>query len=114
MAQRFSKPFYNSKQWKVCREFILKRDKYLCTKCGNPAEEVHHVVRLTPENIKDAEIAVNETNLTSLCKNCHFKEHEDAKIKGTRLKNKKDFGDVVEGFEFDENGFVVQSPLVKK
>ena len=39
MAQRFSKPFYNSKEWKIVRAYILRRDQYLCTQCGEPAEE---------------------------------------------------------------------------
>ena len=29
------------------------RDRYMCTRCGRPAEEVHHIKHLTPENIND-------------------------------------------------------------
>lgn len=38
MARAFAKAFYNSKEWKVVREYVLKRDNYLCTKCDNPAQ----------------------------------------------------------------------------
>ena len=40
-----------------------------------PAEEVHHKIRLTPENINDPTIALNHDNLVALCKACHLKEH---------------------------------------
>lgn len=102
MAQRFSKAFYNSKRWQQVREYILKRDNYLCQHCGSPAEEVHHKVWLTPENIGDPNITINEDNLISLCKDCHFEVHKGQRI--SAIKN----DDVSDEFEFNEEGYLVR------
>ena len=68
MARDFSKAFYNSKEWEKVRQFVLLRDHHACTICGAPAEEVHHIKHLTPDNIGDVSITMNPANLTSLCK----------------------------------------------
>ena len=96
MAQRFSKPFYNSKEWKKVREYILRRDKYLCQICGNPGEEIHHQIHLTPQNINDLNISMHEGNLSTLCKECHFKQHAQ-----------KPSDELKDGYVFDENGYVI-------
>ena len=41
-----------------------------------PGDEVHHKIRLTPENITDPSIALNWDNLELLCKACHQEEHQ--------------------------------------
>lgn len=102
IAQRFSKGFYNSKQWQTIREYILKRDNYLCIQCGKPAEEVHHKVWLTPENIGDPNITSNEDNLVSLCKDCHFETHKGQRIEAM----KKDI--VSDEFEFNDEGYLIR------
>ena len=110
MARTFAKAFYNSKEWRVVREYILMRDKYLCTNCGNPAEEVHHIIHLTPQNITDINISLNAENLTCLCKNCHFDIHRVDKING--IKETHNSFDCDTEYEFDENGYLVKkSPL---
>lgn len=88
MAKEFAKAFYHSKVWKEVRESILKRDKYMCQMagCHNPAEEVHHKKRLTPDNINDVSITVNPDNLISLCGNCHKAIHAEDKCAGLRAK----------------------------
>lgn len=53
MAKPWAKPFYRSKQWRGVREYIIKRDNYLCQFCGLPAKEVHYVTHLNPTNIYD-------------------------------------------------------------
>lgn len=107
MAQRFSKAFYNSKQWHDIREYILKRDNYICQQCKiKPAEEVHHVVWLNPKNIGDVNVTSNESNLISLCKDCHFAIHRDQKIQAVMNANKKN--DVGDEYEFDSNGYLVR------
>ena len=108
MAREFSKSFYNSKEWQKCRSYVLKRDNYLCTKCGNPAEEVHHIIHLTPQNITDISISLNPDNLTCLCKDCHFAEHKADKIQG--IKQAHNIIDCDIQYEFDENGYLVISP----
>ena len=107
MARDFAKSFYDSAAWKKTRAYILMRDHYKCTRCSNPAEEVHHIIRLSPENMTDANITLNPKNLVSLCKDCHFKEHEAEKVHGTRKASGKNGGDCREGFHFDENGMLV-------
>ena len=94
MAQPWARAFYLSKLWRQQRQHALNRDRYSCVDCGGRAEEVHHIVELTPENITDYNVALNLDNLVSLCFDCHQKRHRGA-------------GDVVEGFVFDEDGQVV-------
>lgn len=100
MARDFAKSFYNSIEWKNTREYILKRDKYLC-RCGRPAEEVHHKIHLSPDNIGDPRITMNPENLVSLCKACHFEEHKGEHAKGREAGENY-------GYEFDENGMLVK------
>jgi len=102
VARNFSRRFYKSKAWRDTREYILKRDKYLCQDCREPAEEVHHIVKLTPENINDMTIALGENNLVSLCRNCHKKKH---------VKDRGEKTDAGDGYEFDANGYMVKAPL---
>ena len=76
----FAKTFYKSKAWQRVRESVMQRDGRLCVDCMKqglyrPAEEVHHITELTPENINDPEISLNMDNLVSLCKECHQKRH---------------------------------------
>ena len=104
MAREFSKPFYNSREWQKVRDYVLKRDCYLCCKCGKPAEEVHHIIHLTPGNIYDAGVNLNPDNLQSLCRGCHFKEHVEDKLYGKQAKNRN----FTDNYEFDENGLLVR------
>ena len=78
--REFARAFYKSQAWKHTREMIMQRDHRLCVDCLakgyiTPAEEVHHIIELTPENITDIGIALGEDNLVSLCRECHKKRH---------------------------------------
>lgn len=55
------------------REVILKRDGFCCTKCGaNKSLVVHHL----DGNGRGKEKPNNhESNLVTLCRSCHIKEH---------------------------------------
>ena len=80
----WAKHFYSSKAWKNCREYVRQRDHRLCVDCMQygyftPAEEVHHIIELTPDNINDPSITLNPDNLVSLCKECHKKRHGGVK-----------------------------------
>lgn len=97
MAKDYAKAFYASKAWKQCRAQVLRRDLYTCAECYGRAQEVHHRTELTPTNINDPMVSLNPDNLVSLCHDCHTKITKGAT------------GDVVEGYEFDENGNVVKS-----
>lgn len=96
MARDFAKQFYRSKEWQEVRQAILIRDHYLCVKCGAPAEEVHHIRHLSPENIGDLAVALDAKNLQSLCRECHFAEHRGEHGNGRKA------GET--GYYFDENG----------
>ena len=59
----------------------MQRDYYLCADClrkgiYTPADEVHHIIPLTPENINDESISLNMENLVSLCRDCHEQRHK--------------------------------------
>lgn len=101
MARDFAKALYNSKEWEVVRQTALMRDNYLCTKCGRPAEEVHHIVHLSPKNITDTNVTLNIDNLISLCKDCHFEEHRGEHAKGRASKEQQEY-------MFDENGYIIK------
>lgn len=73
--REFARSFYASKEWRQTREFIFQRDKGLCVRCGRPGEIVHHKIHLTPENIDDPTVTLNEDNLELLCRDCHGVEH---------------------------------------
>ena len=107
MARSFSQAFYKSKEWEQVRNFVLMRDKYLCQKCGRPAQEVHHIIHLTPDNIWNVNITLNPDNLVSLCREDHFAEHKRDKEEGKRRRSGRSEGDCAEGYNFDENGQLV-------
>lgn len=105
MAREFSKSFYNSKEWKETRAYVLKRDNYLCVKCGAPAAEVHHKEHLSESNIGDTAITMNPKNLISLCKDCHFAEHKGEHAGGRKAQEESEY-------TFDENGFLIPKALL--
>lgn len=74
--------FYKSKVWRNKREKILRRDGYLCQHCKwygkrTEAETVHHIKHLE----EYPELALVSSNLISLCKKCHNKEHPEKRRK---------------------------------
>lgn len=104
MAQSWAKPLYNSAAWAKVRNYCMKRDNYLCqcykllggAPCGEPAEEVHHIEELTPYNIGNPMITLNEDNLISLS----FAHHQQVHNGGE--------DDCGGEFEFDCNGVLVR------
>lgn len=97
MARDFAKKFYNSKEWKKCREGYKQSINGLCERCLKegkyvPGEEAHHKIYLTPDNINDPYITLSFENLELLCQSCHSKEHMSK------------YNPLVEGFYFDDNG----------
>lgn len=102
MARPFARRFYHSAKWLTCREYVLKRDHYLCVHCSAPGEEVHHIIWLTPDNINDPNITLNPDNLQTVCRDCHHRLHERGKY--TRRETTQD------GLMFDENGNLIFTP----
>jgi 5-methylcytosine-specific restriction enzyme A len=71
-------PFYKSTRWRLKREYILKRDGYLCRECkkygrNREARIVHHIIELED----DPSLAYENSNLVSLCYSCHNKQHPE-------------------------------------
>ena len=88
MAKPFSAAFYKSPAWLATRAAYIKSTSGLCEDCLargvlTPAEIVHHVIPLTPENINDPSVTLSFKNLRAVCRECHAKEH------GARLKRYK-------------------------
>ena len=80
MNNRFARSFYISNEWILCRRAYAQSKGGLCDRCAKaglivPGQEVHHKIRLTPDNISDPNISLNWDNLELLCKDCHLKEH---------------------------------------
>ena len=100
----FADDFYSSTAWVRSARGYRILVGGLCERCKCrglivPAEEVHHKIHLTPENINRPEIALNWRNLIALCKDCHMEMHR---------KEKR--------WKVDENGNVTpqESPLINK
>lgn len=101
MAQKFAEAFYRSKQWRKCRASFIKErimiDGGLCMKCRErQGYIVHHKIILTPENIKDPEIALNHKFLAFECKPCHdLEEGHGVRRKDYPLLRFDDAGDPI-------------------
>ena len=77
----FADAFYKSWPWRKCRDSYLDSVGRLCERCAKkgsvvPADQVHHKIKLTPENLNDPNITLNWDNLEALCFDCHQDEHK--------------------------------------
>lgn len=101
MALDYAKTFYNSKEWRDLRRYICISRNWTCEECGGYGNQVHHIEEITPSNINEPNITLNESNLQLLCERCH---------NGKRKKE----SDIEEGLMFDEFGNLIRSPLSNK
>lgn len=82
--------FYHTTSWKRKREEILKRDHRCCQICRQKgryirATTVHHI-----RHLKDApELALTNSNLQSLCKECHEAQHPEYRFKQKGFANEE-------------------------
>ena len=88
---------YRSERWRKLRRLKIGTNP-VCERCARqgiykPVEIVHHKEYVTDKNYWKPEIFYNIDNLESLCRECHNKEHFEAKA---------------EEYTFDENGDVVK------
>ena len=93
MTREFAKAFYHSGAWVSCRNEYIKAHS-LCERCLRkgtitPAEIVHHLVELTPENINDPTITLNPDNLEAVCRQCHFDYHHETRGRWNKVNQKK-------------------------
>ena len=82
--QDYAKTFYKSKAWQSCRASYLKQARGLCEVCLRrgqyvPADTVHHIKHITPQNITDPTITLSFSNLMAVCRNCHAELHKSKK-----------------------------------
>ena len=109
--------FYKSKLWERCRLAYLKKQKYICERCGGVARIVHHKEYITDANLYDPSVSLDENNLEALCIECHNKEHDvlGRMIDGRRKKKIQDAVDKGKRFYFDENGkmILIDAPPLK-
>jgi len=59
---------------------VLAEHGGLCQICLSrgliePAVHVHHKKNITPENVDDPAVTLNENNLMTLCERCHQEQH---------------------------------------
>lgn len=82
----FAEKFYGSPAWKSTRNAYRKHKGGLCEICWSKGiikagEIVHHKIELTPDNIDDANIALNWGNLQLVCRECHAEIHDRRQIR---------------------------------
>lgn len=59
----------------LTRNIVITRANGLCERYGKVGTEVHHITRLTLDNVDDVSISINLKNPILLCKDCYNKEH---------------------------------------
>lgn len=73
---KITNPFYRTKAWKMARIEALTRDNHLCQRCFEKqiltkADTVHHIHPIDTH----PNLALELSNLQSLCAACHNSEH---------------------------------------
>ena len=71
--------FYKEQAWERAREAFLKKQRYICERCGGAANVAHHREHLNADNVTDAATAYGFENLEALCSKCHNEEHKRQK-----------------------------------
>lgn len=75
---------------------------YKCSLCGGRADQVHHIIPLTDENVTNPEISLNQENLMPVCLDCHNQLHDRFGNGSPALRD---------GYGFDSNGNLIP-PLI--
>ena len=80
MARAIDRSFYESPEWRRCKEAYLSKVNHLCERClekgiYTPAKIVHHKTFLTQENYGDAALMFGFDNLMAVCQSCHNDIH---------------------------------------
>ena len=108
MARDFSKHVYKSHRWDALQKLAMERTQttvgtvppFMCERCYQhglvkPAKVVHHIKKITPENVNDPAITYNLDNLMRLCQDCHAAVHSSHAEEGPKR------------YRFDANGNIV-------
>lgn len=85
--------FYSSLTWKLKRQEILVRDNYECIWCkenGKVTTQFDSILEI--DHIKELEhhpeLALDNDNLRTLCKDCHNKRHKRFNFKESKRQKK--------------------------
>jgi hypothetical protein len=75
------KSFYASEEWQMLRLNLIANRGNKCERCGEIiaiAKDIigHHVIEITPENVRDRMISLNPANIELVCFDCHNKIHK--------------------------------------
>ena len=86
--QRGYLAFYQSMRWEQKRAEILRRDRGACQECKklgrySKASTVHHVVHLK----ESPELALTDSNLESVCRDCHELLHPERHKEAQKFTN---------------------------
>ena len=88
MTMKKANPFYLTTRWKHKRQEILERDHFECQECKRDGKvttindsilEIDHIKELD----KYPELAWDNENLQTLCRDCHNKKHNRMNYRGT-------------------------------
>ena len=124
----FAHKFYHSKEWRGTlgkdgkyhggmRNFIMDRAHGLCERCVErarkgevppdreltPADVVHHITPLSPENMDDPSVTLDPANLMALCHDCHTEVHQHLGVGAMNGRRREE-----PRVGFDEDGNVVR------
>lgn len=84
-----AKTFYNSTAWKKLRPEILRRDNHTCQVCwANGKYTLGNIVHHKVELMDDPTLGLVESNLETVCHDCHEAKHPN-RFKKKEQKNKR-------------------------
>ena len=83
------KEYLQSALWKTIRRLVLEKHKYICYKCGEYGNEVHHK-RYTYSILNGTNLS--KKNYYVVCRNCHQEAEYDGVIKKTTKEANKYIG----------------------
>jgi hypothetical protein len=75
------KSFYAGEAWQVFRLAVIATRGLRCEHCGKPVTKaseltLHHIIELTPENVRDVMISLNTENVLVVHHDCHNQMHQ--------------------------------------
>ena len=94
MSKDYARSFYGGRAWRTTQAAYMMSRHYVCESCGGAARIVHHVKRITPQNISDPDVTLNWDNLMALCAACHSAVHMGGAV-------------ISDGLMFDGDGDII-------
>ena len=81
MAKEWALRLYKSKEWRELRRTLIQERGARCERCGKVVGDTSrmiadHIIELTPDNVQDVMIALNQDNVQLICEDCHNLKHQ--------------------------------------